>query len=88
VQPVQVGRLGQVHQLGDAELLARPVDVGLPAQVGTDVLHLHRHLAHLAPQLVVDELACRVAEHVALARGVGGLGDGLEGGLEVLADFG
>ena len=61
---VELGRLGDVDQLRDAELAPGIVDVGLPAEVGADVLHLHADLPHLAPQLVVDELLRRVGQHV------------------------
>ena len=71
----QVGLRDQVHHVAQPEVATRLVDVDLPGQPGADVLHLHADLAHLAPQLVVDQLVGGVLDDVAAAGGVGVVGD-------------
>ena len=64
-EAAKLGRLGDVDELRKAELAARIIDIGLPAEIGADVLHLDSDLAHLAPQFVVDELIAGVRHRVA-----------------------
>ncbi|CAM3690681.1 hypothetical protein BOFL111202_18775 [Bordetella flabilis] len=83
-----VRRFRDVDEFRDAELGAGFVDVGLPAKIGADILHLDADLAHFAAQFVVDQLLAVVRQDIALAGGVGGFGDDAQRALVVLADFG
>ena len=74
-------------RLGQRQLPSRLVDKGFPAQIGADVLDLDTDLTHLAAELVIYQIGSCVVEDVTFARGVGGLGDRLEGRFEVLPDL-
>ena len=76
-----------MDQLADAKIASSIVDERMPAQRNADVLHLHANFAHLATQLVVDQLVGRVLDDIALARRIGDLERRLERGLEVALDL-